>query len=147
MDIEFRDIKRQDIEELVKLCSGIGGYNLRYESMSERVKEVMKSQNGTVIVAVDNVNSVIGWIQLELCTSILTNKCCKIYGLFVDSKYRGRKIGQMLLEKAKEWALSKECSGITILSDEKRIDSHNFYTHQGFTHTKNEETFHIDLEE
>ncbi len=101
MDIEFRDIKRQDIEELVKLCSGIGGYNLRYESMSERVKEVMKSQNGTVIVAVDNVNSVIGWIQLELCTSILTNKCCKIYGLFVDSKYRGRKIGQMLLEKSK----------------------------------------------
>ncbi len=147
MDIEFRDIKRQDIEELVKLCSGIGGYNLRYENMSERVRDVMKSENGTVIVAVDPSNSVAGWIQLEVCASILTDKCCNISGLFVDPRYRGRKIGKMLIDKAREWGLERECTSLNILSDQKRIDAHNFYKHIGFKQIKTEETFHLELEE
>ncbi len=142
MDIEFRDIKKQDIEELVKLCSEIGGYNPGYESMAGRVREVIKSGHGTVIVAVTASNTVAGWIQIEVCTSILTDKCCKIYGLFVHPGYRGRKIGRMLLEKAEEWAKNRECSCITIFSDSKRIDAHNFYEHLGFKHIKTGKTYH-----
>ena len=145
MDIEFRDIKRQDIEELVKLCSGIGGYNLRYENMSERVREVMKSEKGTVIVALDPSNSVVGWIQLDICASILTERYCNISAVFVDPKYRGRKIGKMLVEKAEKWGKEKGCTGITILSDQKRIDAHNFYLHIGFKHSKTEETFFMEF--
>ena len=147
MNIEFRDIKKQDIEELVNLCSGIGGYNPRYENMSERVREVIKSQNGTVIIAADSTNSVAGWIQLEVCTSILAEKNCKIYGLFVDPKYRGRKIGKMLVEKAVEWGVERGCTGMTILSDQKRIDAHNFYLHLGFKHLKTEESFFMEITE
>ena len=89
--------------------------------MSERVKEVMKSDKGTVIVAVDPSNSVAGWIQLDICTSLLTDRYCNISGLFVDPKYRGRKIGKMLVEKAGNWGMDKGCKGIRILSDQKRI--------------------------
>ena len=145
MDIEFRDIKRQDIEELVKLCSKIGGYNLRYESLSERVRELMKSDKCTVIVAVDPSNSVVGWIQLDIFVSVLTDKYCSISGLFVDPKYRGRKIGKMLVEKAVNWGKEKNCNGMTILSNQKRIDAHNFYLHLGFKHSKTEETFFMEF--
>ncbi len=147
MDIDFRAIKRQDIEELVKICSGIGGYNIRYEHMSERVRDVMKSHQGTVIVAVDNSNSVIGWIQLEICSSILQDKCCNITGVYVIPNYRGRKIGKMLIEKGKEWSQEQDCSSLTILSEHNRIDSHNFYKHLGFKHLKTEESFHMEIEE
>jgi len=145
VEIEFRDIKRQDIEELVKISSDIGGYNLRYENMSERVRDVTKSQNGTVIVAVEK-STLIGWIQIEICTSILTDKCCRISGLFVVSKYRGRKIGRMLVEKAGEWGINNSCTSMSILSDEKRIDSNNFYKHLGFKHIKTEETYYKKID-
>lgn len=146
MDIHFREIKRQDIEELVNLCSGIGGYNPRYENLSEHVKGILKSQDKTLIMALNSDNAIIGWVQASVCNFILSEKCCEISGLFVDNKYRGRKIGKMLIEQIFEWGKKNNCTGLKISSEKTRIDAHNFYNHLGFKHVKTNESYYISLD-
>jgi GNAT superfamily N-acetyltransferase len=147
VDINFREIKRQDIEELVNVCSEIGGYKLRYENLSERVKEILKSQDKTVILALNEDNTIIAWVQATVCNFILSEKCCDISGLFVVSNYRGRKIGKKLIEQVFEWGKKQNCTGLRISSEITRIDAHNFYKHLGFKHIKTNKSYFRSLDD
>ena len=140
MDIQFRSIKKQDIENLIQMCAEIG-YEVRYETLSAKINEIIKNKNSVILVAADEENKPAGWIQLEISNFIFSEKTCNILALFVDKKYRGRRIGKKLLSKAEEWAKENNCTGLEIYSDITRIDSHDFYRHLDFKHIKTQQTF------
>ncbi len=144
MEIKIRNIKKQDIESLVQMCSDIG-YEVRYEILSARLNDVAKYRNSSILVAADSRNNPVGWIQLELSNFIFSEKSCNILGLYVEKKYRGLKVGRMLMEKAVEWAEENKCSGLQIFSDITRIDSHDFYLHQNFKLNKTQQTYYKSL--
>ncbi len=125
------------------MCSDIG-YDLRYENLSDRVRDILKTNDSSVIIAADN-NEILGWVQVEVCYFILSEKCCNISGIFVDKKYRGRRIGKKLIEEAYKWGKQNNCTGINIHTDIARIDSHDFYKHLGFKHIKTNETYYKSL--
>lgn len=140
MEILFRNIKKQDIENMVQMCAEIG-YEMRYEALSERINDIIKNKNSIIIVAADEENKPAGWIQLEISNFIFSERSCNILGLFVGKEYRGRRIGKKLLSKAAEWAKENKCTGLEIYSDITRIDSHEFYRHLDFKHIKTQQTF------
>ncbi|MCL2706159.1 MAG: GNAT family N-acetyltransferase [Spirochaetaceae bacterium] len=140
MDIQFRDIKKQDIEKMVQMSAEVG-YKIRYEKFSERISELIKNSNIGVIAAANEENKIVGWVQLEISNFIFSDKACNILGVFIDKNYRGNQIGRKLIEKAQEWAREKGCISFKISSDITRIDSHAFYKHMGFKHIKTEQIF------
>jgi len=140
LDIQFRDIKRQDIEKMVQMSAEVG-YKIRYEKFSERINELIKNNNIAIIAAANEENKIVGWVQLEISNFIFSDKACNILGVFIDKNYRGNQIGRKLIEKAQEWARAKGCITFRISSDITRIDSHAFYKHMGFTHIKTEQIF------
>jgi GNAT superfamily N-acetyltransferase len=140
LDIQFRNIKKQDIEKMVQMSNEIG-YEVRYEKFSERINELIKNDSLSIIVAANEENKIIGWIQIEICNFLFLDKTCNILGIFIDKNYRGNKIGRKLIEKAEIWAKEKECLVLKICSDITRIDSHAFYEHMGFKLVKTEQVF------
>ncbi len=122
------------------MCVEIG-YEVRYGSFSERINELIKNDRLAIIVAANEENKAVGWIQLELSNFIFSDKTCNILGVFIDKNYRGRQIGRKLIEKAEEWAKEKGCLVVKICSDITRIDSHAFYKHMGFKHIKTQQIF------
>jgi GNAT superfamily N-acetyltransferase len=121
------------------------GYEIRYEVLSAKVSDIIKNRNSVIFVAVDDENTPAGWIQLEVSNFIFSEKTCNILCLFVDKKYRGRRIGKKLLEKAEVWAKENNCKGLAIYSDITRIDSHDFYKHLDFKHVKTQQNFHKSI--
>jgi len=144
LEIQFRNIKKQDIENMLQMCAETG-YETRYETLSAKVSDIIKNKNSVIIVAVDDENKPAGWIQLEVSNFIFSERTCNILGLFVDKKYRGRRIGKKLLEKAAEWAKANNCIGLEIYSDITRIDSHEFYKHLDFKHIKTQQNFYKSM--
>ncbi|MCL2480939.1 MAG: GNAT family N-acetyltransferase [Spirochaetaceae bacterium] len=140
MDIQFRNIKKQDIEKMVQMSAEVG-YEVRYENFSERINELIKNSNIAIIVATNEENKIVGWIQLEISSFIFSDKTCNILGVFIDKNYRGNQIGRKLIVQAQEWAKEKGCLFFRICSDITRIDSHAFYKHMGFKHIKTEQIF------
>lgn len=140
MDIQFRSIKKQDIENIVHMCAE-SGYEVRYEILSARIKNLSENENSTVIVAIASENTPAGWIQLERDNFILSDNICNILALYVDNIYRGRQIGKYLIEEAEKWAKNKKCKSLKIHSDIIRVDSNRFYTHIGFKHMKTKQSF------
>ena len=146
MDIQFRKIKKQDIESFIDICKDIG-YDLRYENISNRIRDLSKTETSDLILAVDESKTILGWIQIEICNFILIEKCANIKGLFIDKKFRGRKIGKMLINQAYNWAKQNNCTGITISTHKSRIDSHDFYTHIGFKNLNVHSTYYKALDD
>lgn len=144
MNIQFRNIKKQDIENMIQMCAEIG-YEVRYETLSAKVNDIIRNKNSVIIVAADEENKPAGWVQLEISNFIFSEKTCNILALFVDKKFRGRRIGKKLLEKAAEWARENNCTGLEIYSDITRIDSHEFYRHLDFKHIKTQQAFYKNI--
>lgn len=145
MSIQFRSIKKQDIENIVYMCAE-SGHEVRYEILSARIKTLSENENSTVIVAVEGENSIAGWIQLERDNFILSDNICNILALYVGNIYRGRKIGKDLIVEGEKWAQQKKCTTLKIHSDITGVDSNRFYTHIGFKHLKTRQSFFKPLE-
>jgi len=145
LDIQFRNIKKQDIETMVQMSAEVG-YEVRYENFSERINEFLKNDSLSIIVATNEKDKIAGWIQLEISNFIFSNKTCNILGIFVDKNYRGNQIGRKLIEKAEEWAREKGCFVFRACSDITKIDSHAFFTHMGFNPIKTEQIFSRRIE-
>ena len=140
MDIQFRNIKKQDIETIVQMSAQFG-YEIRYGNFTERINELIKNSSHAIIVATNAENKAVGWIQLEMSSFIFSDKTCIILAVFVDKNFRGNQIGKKLIEKAEIWAKEKGCMSFKICSDLTRIDLQAFYKHMGFELVKSEQVF------
>ena len=58
---------------------------------------------------------------------------CEIQELVVTASYRNQKIGEKLIEFAKNYCKKKEVDQIELSSNFKRTRAHEFYMRQGFT--------------
>ena len=122
------------------------GHEVRYENFSARINDLIKNDSLSIIVATNEKNKIIGWIQVEISNFIFSDRTCNILGVFIDKNYRGNKIGRKLIEEAQEWAKQKGCLIFRICSDISRIDSNAFYKHIGFTPIKTEQIFSRRIE-
>jgi GNAT superfamily N-acetyltransferase len=143
MQISIRQIDLSDAEAVTNLSHQLG-YPLPVEQILHNIKAILATNDHDVFVAVHD-DRVIGWIGV--CQAILLESLpyCEINGLVIDEKYRGKGIGKLLIEKAKQWAKEKGNTKLKLRCNVKRTETHLFYQHLGFKDVKKQTNFEIDI--
>lgn len=120
------------------------GYPLSEEQILQNIKAVLADKDHNAFVATHQ-NRVIGWIGLAHSVQIELPPCCEINGLVVNEDYRGKGIGKLLIERAKQWCREKGDNTLRLRCNVKRTEAHLFYQHLGFTETKRQINFEIKI--
>lgn len=139
MKIEIRQIKPQDSTAIAELSRQLG-YPLSQEQISKNIEVVLANKDHDAFVAVHE-KQIVGWIGVAQTIMIEMTPYCEINGLVIDEKFRGKGIGKLLIEKAKQWAKEKGNNMIRLRCNVKRKETHKFYQHLGFIETKEQKNF------
>jgi GNAT superfamily N-acetyltransferase len=143
MEILIRQAARQDAAAITTLSQQLG-YTLSEEQTLKNINAVLTNKDHDAFVAMHE-NKVIGWIGVTQAILIELLPYCEINGLIVDEKYRGKGIGKLLIEKAKQWGKEKGNDTLRLRCNVKRTEAHLFYQHLGFIETKEQKSFEIRI--
>lgn len=136
----LREARLEDVYYLAKLSTQLG-YPASPEDIARRLHEILNDDHGAVFVAESEDGSVIGWIHVYYCPSLIVEKEAEIGGLVVDEKHRSQGIGASLIRKAEEWARAKGCYTIIVRANIIRHQAHEFYRALGFSEIKTQKMF------
>ena len=143
MEITIRKILNEDATQIAALCSQLG-YSLSIEQIVQNMNDVISNKDHDAFVAVHN-KTVIGWIGVSNSIKIEMPPYCEVHGLVIDDNFRGKGIGKMLIEKAKEWAREKGHGKLALHCNVKRSETLLFYRHLGFEEVKQQKFLEIDI--
>jgi GNAT superfamily N-acetyltransferase len=139
--ITIRECRAEDVPGIARLSQQLG-YSITEEQTLKNIN-ALQNDHHQVYVAVDD--KVIGWMGLSCTVSVESPPGCEIHGLVVDEGHRGKGIGKMFIEKAKEWSMTKGVNRLRLRCNVKRTDAHRFYSNAGFSETKQQKVFDISL--
>ncbi|HET9824970.1 MAG TPA: GNAT family N-acetyltransferase [Chitinophagaceae bacterium] len=142
MEISLRRISARDAADVTALCGQLG-YPLSQGQIFDNINAVLDSKDHDAYVATFN-DQVVGWIGLAQAIMIESLPFCEINGLVIDENHRGKGIGKLLVERAREWAAQKGHHTVRLRCNIKRTEAHQFYDHLGFKRVKQQTTFEID---
>ena len=133
----------QDADAVTTLSRQLG-YPLSAEHILQNITAVLQSEDHDAFVAIYN-SEVVGWIGLAQVIMIESVPFCEINGLVIDENHRGKGIGKLLVEKAKQWAKQNRNNTVRLRCNVKRTEAHKFYQHLGFKEIKLQTAFTLDL--
>lgn len=143
----IRSMIENDLPE-VRILADQLGYPLSIENLRERFSFVSRQDDHALFVACLTDGRVIGWIHVgREMSSLLTQERADIGALIVDSEYRSRGAGAMLMAAAEKWAESRNLNLVRVRSNVKRSDAHRFYQRSGYKLVKSWHLFTKDLDE
>ncbi|HEX9962624.1 MAG TPA: GNAT family N-acetyltransferase [Pyrinomonadaceae bacterium] len=140
MNLKFRQAKREDLPEIVRMLSDdfLGRARERYEtplpeSYIKAFEEIEADKNNELVIA-EIDGAVVGTLQITFTPSISFQggKRATIESVRVDEKYRGRGIGKELMKRAIERAKQENCFTVQLTTNADRADAHRFYENLGF---------------
>jgi ribosomal protein S18 acetylase RimI-like enzyme len=88
---------------------------------------------------------VVGLLHVVIPTLIEMDAAAEIWGLVVDSRQRGGRIGQRLVEAAEAWAREQGVSTIRLRTNVNRVGAHRFYERLGYERVKTSYTYSKSL--
>ena len=99
----------------------------------EAFEEVDRDPNQELVVAEDETG-VVGTLQLTVIPSLSHrgSRRAIVEAVRVDSRCRGRGIGEDLMHWAMARARERECKMLQLTTDKQRTDAHRFYERLGF---------------
>jgi len=143
MPLYFRNLKIEDSEAITSLSQQLGYPGTKSETEA-RISSLLIHPDHCAFVAVME-QTIIGWIH-GLCTIRLESEpFVEIGGLVVDENYRNQQTGRKLVEQVKEWGLKKGINKLRVRCQTKRTETHRFYQKIGFTQTKEQKVFDLDM--
>jgi len=140
MQLKFRQAKREDLAEIVRMLADdfLGTTRERYEkslpeSYIKAFEEIDADKNNELIVA-EKDGEIIGTLQITFTPSISFQggKRATVESVRVDEKYRGQGIGKELMRWAIERARKENCVAMQLTTNAERTDAHRFYENLGF---------------
>ena len=143
MNLKFRQAKREDLPELVRMLADdfLGKRRERYEnplpeSYVKAFGEIEADKNNELIVA-ETGDEIVGMLQITFTPSISFQggKRATVESVRVDEKYRGCGIGKELMRWAIERARRENCHILQLTTNTERTDAHRFYENLGFSGT------------
>src|SRR5678810_967754 len=143
MKIIIREMTLNDAKAVNILSSQLG-YTLSIEQTLQNINAVLESNDHTAFVA-EYENKIVGWIGASQAIMIEVMPHCEINGLVIDQDHRGMGIGNLLIDKVKQWAREKNNSKIGLRCNVKRTEAHLFYEHLGFVEIKQQKNFVINI--
>jgi GNAT superfamily N-acetyltransferase len=143
MQIITRQITAQDALAITNLSAQLG-YPLSEEQIHQNIQTILAHNDLNAFVATDD-NKVVGWIGVAQVFMIESLPYCEINGLVIDENYRGKGIGKLLIERARQWAKKNGNDKLRLRCNVKRLEAHKFYQHLGFKAIKQQTNFEIDI--
>jgi GNAT superfamily N-acetyltransferase len=137
----------KDLETIVPLFDG---YRVFYKQDSNMdasrkfVAERLKKLDSVIFLAVSEEGEGMGFTQLfPSFSSVSMQRVFILNDLFVSETYRGRGIGEALLEHAKEFARKEESRGLTL---ETAVDNPAQHLYERLGWKKDDAVFHYTWE-
>lgn len=140
MEIKFRQARREDLPEIVRMLADdfLGATRERYEtplpeSYIKAFEEIAADKNNELIIA-ETGGAIVGTLQITFTPSISFQggKRATVESVRVDEKYRGRGIGRELMLWAIERAKKENCFAVQLTTNAERQNAHRFYENLGF---------------
>lgn len=100
----------------------------------EKLTTELTNPDSTFYLALDN-NNVIGYLKINFGlsqTELKDSKALEIERIYVLKAYQGKKIGQLLYDKALQVATEKKVEYVWLGVWEKNVRALHFYTKNGF---------------
>lgn len=139
--MEFRKATEKDLYEIVRLLADdeLGAQRERFEEPLPfayyEAFHAIESQIGNQIILAVADEKVLGCLQLTIIPGLARQgmKRAQIEGVRIDRNYRGKRIGEKLVEEAILIAKAERCGMVQLTTDKQRGDAHRFYERLGFS--------------
>lgn len=139
-DLRFRPARREDVPAIVRLLADdpLGSGRERYEDPLPQAYwdafDAIAARPDDELIVAEVDGTVVGCLQLTIVRGLsrLGATRAQIEGVRVDSRHRGRRIGERLVRHAIARARSRGCRFVQLTTDRSRTDAHRFYEGLGF---------------
>jgi GNAT superfamily N-acetyltransferase len=138
--VKIRRAKRSDAARIAEL-SGQLGYPAKPEEIAQRLRQIKPPSQHAVLVAESVEGRVIGWLHVSVEPLLETELRAEVNGLVVADEERSRGAGRLLLQAAEGWARKHGCRNMSVRSNVIRERAHQFYTRNGYEHSKTQKAF------
>ncbi|MFC4025548.1 GNAT family N-acetyltransferase [Oceanobacillus longus] len=138
------------IEDLDGVSNLFNLYRMFYQQETDMegaktyIKERIESKESVIFVVKDKQNY-IGFIQLyPTFSSISMKRAWILNDLYVDTKARKQGVGEMLLDKAKEYAIETGAKSLSLSTAQDNYSAQRLYEKSGYK--KDSQFFHYELD-
>ncbi len=133
MNVSFRLLQLEDIEEVIKLCNKVFEENTNVDDAKRIFNETKDDYNQIYIVGLVN-EKIVGHMKItiiptmyeDMGTYAILNHVC------VDEEYRRHNIATKMLEYAEKICKEHGCINMELWSKNFRIPAHECYKKYGF---------------
>ena len=139
-----RIARMDDAAEVARLCTQLG-YPTTTEAMTARMGVYISAGDRQVFV-VEQGDHLLGWIAIEVRTTLETGRKAEIVGLVVDAQARRSGTGKALAQVAEDWVRQHGLDTLMVRSNTARIESHPFYEGLGFVRRKSQHVYFKTVE-
>ena len=112
------------------------GYPSTPDEIVRRFAELTAAPGHAVLVATDESDAAIGWIQVGRVAAIAEGDVAMIGGLVVGDGHRSAGVGADLLGAAEAWAREHGARAMSVRSRTERARAHRFYEAHGYEQVK-----------
>jgi ribosomal protein S18 acetylase RimI-like enzyme len=132
-------IRKATLQDLEPLSSLFDGYRVFYEKESDLaeaktfLKDRMSNKESEIFVAVDETETMTGFIQLfPIFSSTRMKRLWLLNDLFVHPSYRGQGISKALLYEVQKFSNETDSCGLILETAKANTIGNSLYTSVGF---------------
>jgi len=112
------------------------GYPVSRMELKNRFVRIAATPGNGLFVALNNEQTVIGWMHVHTIDRIEVGRYAEIGGIVVDETMRGRGVGRALMLCAETWAREHGFDRVKLSSGAHRTEAHAFYEHIGYSNIR-----------
>lgn len=142
--ISLRRAIENDTPAIAQLTNTLG-YTATAREIAQRLRAVGGSKTDLLVVAVDNNDTVIAWLQAHAAHILESGFRVEITGLIVSPSHRRLGIGAQLVDFGERWAADIDAGAVVVRSNIQRTESHVFYPALGYQPTKTQHVYRKTL--
>ena len=133
--ISIRKAEKDDFEYVYKMVSDLEDEAMSRDFLLQAYAQNLVNKDVCYWLAVADEKPV-GFISLHIQNLLHRNgPVAEVQELFVDSELRGQRIGQRLIETARDEAGKRGCKRFEVSTNVRREDAHRFYERLGMQRT------------
>jgi GNAT superfamily N-acetyltransferase len=117
------------------------GYPVTAAETAERLAMLDARPDEHAALVADADGRAVGWVHVELSTSLASGQSASIGGLVIDERHRSSGIGAELLAAAEVWARERGAGTMVVRSRIARERAHRFYEREGYALVKTSHVF------
>lgn len=138
MNVTIRPMSERDAEAVAQLSSELG-YPSDPDAVRQRIRLIDPAD--LLIVAVNDADVPIGFIQGRMTRTVEAEARVHIVGLVVSSKARRAGVGRRLIGEVERWAATTDAEMVVVKSNTARGEAHEFYPAAGYEKLKTQAVY------